>query len=273
MNTVLLPTDFSSNAAVALEYAVELSLRLNATLVIFHSFHSYYAGPNVVAVPEHEMRQEDLDKLLSLKDLALQKAGGRELSIKIESRAGMAADAIVGYADELNADLVVMGTQGATGLEEALLGSVTSNVISEIKVPTLVVPKDTQWQLPSRIAFALDFKDENRFAMQQLIKIAGLFDAQIDSVHVYGREEEVVIPTEEGFMAQFPHLGSYPRRSFIPEIADSVEEGLEAVVEREKPDILAVFTHHRTFWGKLFHPSLTKRLACHATLPLLVIQE
>lgn len=273
MKTVLLPTDFSTNAEVALEFAVELSLRLDADLVIFHSFHSYYAGPNVVAVPENELRNEDLNKLLAVKDLAIQKAGGRELRVVVESRPGMAADAIVDYATELGTELIVMGTQGASGLEEVLLGSVTSNVITRSRVPVLVVPKKAVWQLPTKFAFALDFEDENKFLTQQLIAFASAFEAQITCVHVYGKEEEIQTLSEEAFCMRFPKLAEYPHRDFQPEIADSVEEGLEAMVERDQPDWLAVFTHHRSFWGRLFHASLTKHLACQTKIPLLVIQE
>lgn len=269
MKSVLLPTDFSENAGRALEFAVEMALRLDSRLIIFHSFHSFYAGPHVIPVSEKELRAEDLEKLLSVKALAENLAAGRELEIVVESRPGLAADAIVAYADELNAELIVMGTQGATGMDEVLLGSVTSHVIERANVPVLAVPKKVTWSNLEKIALGLDFSDENRLINAQLIKFAKLFDAHITCVHVYGPDENVQLPTSADLVKSYPSLMSYPKISYKAEVADTVEKGLDHFILTERPDLLAVYTHHRGFFGRIFNPSITKKLACHTDIPLL----
>lgn len=273
MKTLLHPTDFSSNADTALEFAVETAIHLNAELIIFHSYHSFYPGPNVSNLSVEKIREEDLEKLLAVKDLALQKAGGREISIRVESRPGLAADEIVAYADEIGAEFIVMGTKGASGLEEALLGSVTSNVVEKTNVPVLVVPETAEFKNFNHMAYALDLEEENRLIVSQFLKFASTFDAKITAVHVYDQDEEVNIPSMEELRDKNPELFHYGHVDFQAEIYDEVVEGLEAFMDREQPGVLAVYSRHRGWLGRLFHPSITKKLACHTKIPLLAFHE
>jgi nucleotide-binding universal stress UspA family protein len=97
------------------------------------------AGPGPLIDPTPHQEAERLDALDYLERLADQ-IRGRGFRIQTEVRAGAAAHVIAGLADELAVGLVVMTSHGRSGLERAILGSVTDEVLRHAPCPVLVVP-------------------------------------------------------------------------------------------------------------------------------------
>jgi nucleotide-binding universal stress UspA family protein len=66
---------------------------------------------------------------------------GKETGVKVEPvyLRGSPAEKILEYAEESNIDLIVMGTQGLTGIKRFLIGSVAENVLRHSKVPVMIV--------------------------------------------------------------------------------------------------------------------------------------
>jgi nucleotide-binding universal stress UspA family protein len=82
--------------------------------------------------------QKESAKLLDeAKDLAQGK--GVEMKTDLITNASSAAEGILNYAKEADADLIIIGTKGMTGIEKFLMGSVASKVISYAHCPVLAV--------------------------------------------------------------------------------------------------------------------------------------
>jgi nucleotide-binding universal stress UspA family protein len=138
---ILVPTDGSDAAAAAAEHALELADADDATL------HVLYVVDVRMSPISTGMDREAVVDLLELSDeqpTAPIRARAAAASIPVVEaiRIGVPDEAIRAYVEEVDCDLVVMGTHGRTGLEHALLGSVTEHVLRTVDVPVLTVRGD-----------------------------------------------------------------------------------------------------------------------------------
>src|SRR5690606_10434565 len=82
------------------------------------------------------------------------------------------------------ADLVIMGTQGATGAKEILFGTNTIHVIQKTTCPVIAVPSDFEYENPTEILFPTDYEIEfDKEKLQQFLDIARGYNSKIDIVH------------------------------------------------------------------------------------------
>ncbi len=144
---ILCPVDFSTTSTHALDTAVELSSQLDANLHLVHvyQFPAFSLPEADLATPIDLSLQDDYKKRLrqQLEDLD-KKYSGIKLSIDTTLVEGIPYVEIVRTANEINADLIVMGTHGRTGLAHMLLGSVAERVVRSSVVPVLSVPNKDQ---------------------------------------------------------------------------------------------------------------------------------
>ena len=134
-NTILVPVDFSSAQDKALALATSLARDCKAELVIVHVTEpakAYMAGAAYYGVPDPQ--NEDLAKMLQ--EVV---PPAPEVEYEQRSLSGAPADAIVECANEIGADLIVMGTHGRTGLSRVLMGSVAEVVVRRAPCPVVTV--------------------------------------------------------------------------------------------------------------------------------------
>ena len=137
---ILVPIDFSDSASNIIEWAAYLARESKSKLVLFHAYHlpvefqqleGAYLPPDFWANVKSEAEAS----------LARYETELRESGHPVESvvREGYAATAIVDEANELGADLIVIGTHGLSGLKHMLLGSVAERVVQKAPCPVLTV--------------------------------------------------------------------------------------------------------------------------------------
>jgi len=144
--TIVVPYDFTPPAHRALEVGLELAQRLDAKLHLVQASHTPKlavpastaggAGPHPmldVAAWERE-KVEELEKVARALDAP---RGGAEAHVK---NSGTLVDSICDAAEELGADMIVMGTHGRTGLAHVFLGSVTERTVRHAPCPVLAIP-------------------------------------------------------------------------------------------------------------------------------------
>jgi nucleotide-binding universal stress UspA family protein len=135
---ILVPTDFSETADVALDYALFLAQALGATVSVAHvfddPFEAAYASEQYVPMPA-AIREEILANVRNRLAARVARSGRRGMTSEILS--GPAARAIVDRARD--ADLVVMGTHVRHGMAHLLMGSVAERVVRTAPCPVLTV--------------------------------------------------------------------------------------------------------------------------------------
>ncbi|WP_435066812.1 universal stress protein [Haloplanus sp. C73] len=136
--TILVPTDGSRGADAAAAHAVDLATTHGATV------HALYVVDVRMSPIDSSMAHDEVAELVEESDedptaSVLDRAEAAGVPAVEAIRLGVPHDCIEAYADEMGADLVVMGTHGRTGVEHALLGSVTERVVRTLDVPVLTV--------------------------------------------------------------------------------------------------------------------------------------
>jgi nucleotide-binding universal stress UspA family protein len=143
LNRILVPTDFSETADVALCYAKQLATKMGASLHLLHVFTDPYAvaacAAEVYAAVPAEARERALDearqRLLERLDIIEE----QQFRATRGMLRGLTAPQIVAYAANQDIDLIVMGTHGRRGVAHLLLGSVAEHVVRIATCPVLTV--------------------------------------------------------------------------------------------------------------------------------------
>lgn len=143
--TLLVPHDFSPCADRALALAADVAPRHGARIVLAHVTHlppgltaaGLLTDPHTgetVRVDEHARSQ-------ALAELEPRAAAVRARGLDVTTRAalGEIAEQVLALADAEQADVIVMGTHGRTGLAHLLLGSLTEKVLRHARIPVLTV--------------------------------------------------------------------------------------------------------------------------------------
>ncbi len=137
---ILLGTDFSEEAHVALDHALNIGRRVDAEVVLVHActVPDTGEGRGIEGRMAEHLREILAENRTKLEELRERHAGqGARVSHMVKS--GFADNGVVAAADEIDADLIVVGTHGRTGFKRFLLGSVAERVVRTSGRSVLVV--------------------------------------------------------------------------------------------------------------------------------------
>ncbi len=272
MKKILVAIDFSPAASNAYEYAVWLSLALEAEL------HLIYVNPAVQASPT--LPQKALRELVARDNLEYEQRLRRlataypdrvpeqwsELRLKsLRVRNGRAVPALVKEARELSADLLVVGVRSKHYLQDYLFGSVSTKLIEQTPCPLLMIPEGYAFRPVRNIAFAVDITAEAQPMKLILEDFADSLGAEIRPFFVNMLPEEQDKLKVERIKAR--HMDLDMVRDF------SVSRGIDYYLESASAQMLAMYLPERAFPEKLLHGKLAKREAWKSPLPFMVFGE
>lgn len=149
---ILIPTDFSDPATKAVHAAAGLARQYKAELHLLHivAAQVYYAEMPEMMLPPMEGLSEQLraSGKERLEKLASDIGKDLNLCIHVEESAMRPADAIAETAENIKADLIVIGSHGHTGLRHIFLGSTAERVVHEADCDVLVIKaKNNAWTM------------------------------------------------------------------------------------------------------------------------------
>jgi nucleotide-binding universal stress UspA family protein len=137
---ILVATDFSDTADAAFDYAVELAKQLGAKVTALHAYElPVYGFPNGALVASVEMTTRIMTAAQEALDAACKARANRGVEISPIVRQGVTWEEVHRVAEEIDADLIVIGTHGRKGLSRALLGSVAEKIIRTATRPVLTI--------------------------------------------------------------------------------------------------------------------------------------
>jgi len=183
---------------------------------------------------------------------------------------GFATDAIYATIESHQIDFIVMGTKGASGILEKLLGSITAQVIREAPCPVLAIPEQASMDNVRIIAMALDFKPvRSESTYKPLVGLAKLFGAELHLLNIVEKDEDVnqEMPNLEHF--DYPDI----KPCYDCVSNKDVEKGILDYVENQQVDIVGILPRHHGIIENLFSTSVTEQLAFHSKIPILAIHE
>ena len=274
MKSILLPTDFSDSAENALKYALYLAKKTGATLTLLNVTYPSPGNSTMHRNIRDILKNDSKKALIELESKIKIDPANEGVKVKTVSKYGTLNVQIQAVVQDLDIDLIVMGTHGATGLKELIFGSNTATVIEEVTdCPVLAVPYKAPLHELNKIVFATTYSFNNIEVLKELSAMADILGATIQILHVRTPKDS----TKEAIVEEFKQKlkTEIPQGNFaFHEIEhEDVVEGLQQYVTAEKIDLLAMGTRKRGFFGSFINKSLTKTAAFHTSIPLLAFHD
>lgn len=276
MKKIIVPIDFSEHSEYALKTASKLAKKYNAEVLALHMLEmsdimlSASDGlQNEKAVFFLKLAQQKFEKFLEkdyLKDIKLTPIVKH---FKVFSE-------VNDVALKNDADLIVMGSHGSSGIAEFFVGSNTERVVRNANVPVLVVKDDRAGINFDVVAFACDFSEE---AIEPYLKASKLFKdmgSKLYLIHVnlpndrFQSSLEIEKKVVNFFAKAESNLDKMEDVHYINDY--SVEEGVLNCASKIGADLIVVPTHGRKGLAHFFEGSIGEDVANHSTLPVMTFK-
>jgi nucleotide-binding universal stress UspA family protein len=293
---ILLATDFSTWAESAEAYACKLAELWGATLTVM-SVLEFAPGLD----PEHPVHRLHLAELLkqathNLVDLKTRTAD-RGISVRTRIATGIPSEEVLAAAKAEDADLIVVGTAGKTGLEHILLGSTAERIIRTASCPVLAVRMERLGEAKAggctshpaaldRIVVPVDFSDCSLDALEYAVVVAQRAEASLVLLHVlepvaYGLDFTLPLPAER----EHKREAAIKRLAGMVTALETVKVKSEYVVRGGLPgdsildaarmqsaDLIVMGTHGRRGLSHAFYGSVAESVLLKSHCPVLTVR-
>jgi len=275
MKRILVPTDFSKGAFNALIHAMNIAKMINASIRIVHAYSMPPTGSTVMVDITDILKKNADEELENLKLEVNKLELSKDLNINYSSSHGSVIDVLNRQIKETEIDLVIMGTQGASGITEKFLGSNTAAVAKSISIPMIAVPAELAYKPYKKFLFTTDMKVlKNNKPLQFIGDFSKECQADVKFIHV--REpgaEELDQKDVDAYRDQVESIfDPATKSSFAYVYENNPEEGIANTIEMERPDLVIVIHHSYGFFEGMFHSSVSQNIINHSSLPILVMK-
>ena len=275
MKTILVPTDFSEESQFALKAAAQLAKKLNAKIVALHMLElqdSLLTKSDDEEYPElmffMKLAKKQFSKFLDkpfLKDVEVVEAVQHRLAFK----------GIIDSAKKENADIIVMGSKGVSGLEEVFVGSNTEKVVRTSDIPVLVVKKDQEELQFDTFVFASNFIEDCLDSFKRAKKFADTLELPISLLYINTpgvgfRSTELIDEQVEEFLTRLDiEPNSIPYTVYNDY---DVETGILKFCNKNQVDLIGIPTHGRKGLAHMLKGSISENLANHSNIPVVTFK-
>ncbi len=260
---IIIPTDFSINADMAFKYAIHNFP--NAEYTVFHSVNVPQAGSTMVVDINEDLKKVQKRSLEKYTKEIKEKFPGLKVNPIVQI--GTLVDSLNGELEDNNYDFVVMGTKGSSGIKEVLMGSNAYEAIKNLNKTILLVPEFSIIESPKNLLITSDFKGkENNKETGNYQFLKNYFKGNIHLLHI-------ITENETAKQIKFSDRLNDIDLDVNLKKADNIEIGILNYIADNDIDLLSVIAKERGFFENLFHSSVTKKLAMHSVIPVLVFKS
>lgn len=265
MKRMLFPTDFSKTAQNALPFAIDLANRFGSQLTLLHAYQIHTTASTFIDMEPYilEDAQQDMNRWIQQIQAELENGATVE-SIILQSTI---TDAIKSVTKEQGFDFIIMGTEGANNMVEALIGTHTNSVLKNTTLPVLVIPAGVPLRPFQTIVLAVD--EIESFQLETLKPFVNIAQNYASMVRVYHKDE-----ANDGLNTAIDAYLEGIDRSYHYELdTDNLIESLHEFVQEYDANLLCMIRRQRTFLENVFHDSATSQEAFATKVPLLLLHD
>lgn len=270
MKFILVPCDFSPEAKEAYSFALQIAGRTGGSVKVLKAVDlpivyesalgaaPYYFDPTLI----RELKEEASKQFEKLR---LQFPSTVEVEFFVQE--GPVTPTIRYFITEHNIDLVVMGTRGASGLEEYLIGSNTEKIVRFSPVPVIAVRKSVPLESIRNIVFPTTLEADPAL-IAEVKNLQYFFGATLHVVIVntpYNLQRTVDEEARLSTFAKDNHLVKYTLQS-RNEFGET--EGIMAFAREINADMIAMGTHGRRGLAHFFAGSIAEKVVNHVDVPI-----
>lgn len=274
--TILCPIDFSECALNALEYAAKVGEKYKAKLIIFHVLNKK-DFQNLSPLDLGGIVQKEFlgQKLRNLQEAVLKESLPKGLkSCEVVILEGTIVQATLDFSQKINANLIVVGTEGMNDFKKQVVGSRSSKMVMQSDLDILVVPRKAFFKRPRKLVYASNYVEEDKGAIKKVIQFASFFHSEIDIVHVSSRSRLIDKALHKTMVEEIKPAISYELVNYVlKSFRDDLALGLENYLQLAKGDILVTVSKKKDFFDQLFSKNLSRKMSYFITKPLWVIKS
>ena len=280
MTNVLLPTDFSDNSWNAITYALQhfkndycnfYLLHVNTVDNLMVGDTAYIPTRNEIETvyvkpAKHNLRQY-------LKRISTHFTSNKKHRFYSLTDYSSMVESIRKHVKEKHIDMIVMGTKGASGLKEYVIGSNAGDVITKVKCTTLIVPENATYKAHKEIAFPTDFTMS--YDLPTLEPIAELLREKAAALRILhitkksailNKEQENNKELIEEFFDEFNYSFHFLSNT-------NLEDAIQCFVESRAIDIIVMVAKNLNYFQHLLFHSRVEKISYHTEVPFLVLHE
>jgi nucleotide-binding universal stress UspA family protein len=277
IKNILMLTDFSEAAANAARYAAELIHQLGASRLIL--YHSYGFNPIVmniklkIPVRSADASPKSKEQLEDLKN-KLETLAGKKTKIEVYADDLPFLYGAQSVAEQQHAGLVVMGITGKSKLARILVGSNTVTMAKASAAPLLIVPQKAKFEKIRRVLFACDSKKLPVSTPVYAIKtFLHKLDAKLVILNMDHPDRDPLDPDTIAGEAALHEQWDSEEPEYHHTDHKDVAKGIMQFADQHDTQLVITVPEKYGFFESLFHRSLTKKLAFHTHIPLLLLKE
>lgn len=271
MKTIIVATDFSSNALNASIYALKMAQIIKADVLLFNVYELMpnFEDPIIVLniVDLKVIAENDIESFKN----ELVKITATKLNILTQVKLGVFANELNEICDNIKPYLLIMGSQGKTAAERIMFGGHTANALKNCTWPLITVPYNASFSAFKNIGIGYDFKNEiNEDFIAEIKLLANDFNSNI---HILNAAKE------DEFDGDFILLSNKISKMFETHKVEfhfvegeHIDKSIVEFAEKNNINLLIVMRMHHSLWEKIISRSHTKQMVLHSHVPVLLLR-
>lgn len=285
---ILVAVDFSSYSMKACLTAFNIAKEIDAKVKILHVFHNIYFPSHIPfadslkSSPDegllNKSRKEMLNLCLQI-DKKITEGTFPSVNYSYSLREGLVVEEIEQFVNEYKPALLILGTKGLDNNENHILGGVTADIIEMNDVPVLAMPENSPINSIAdikHIAFLTNLHPRDLNSFNSLVNILkDHSDIKITLVHINQKSGKGDKWSETELLGMSEHFKKiYPQLNIEYKLIDSqnIPQSINDYVENENITVICLNTRRRNFLGRIFAPSVSRKVLINSNKALLVLR-
>lgn len=266
---IVVPIDFSDHSKQASLYAAELVRLHGGNLHLVHVLVPMEDEPDYMPVQSIRAKYNTVSEIYLLQEAIRRKT---DVRTSCELLPGDIAGQIIRASRRVKADLIVMGTQGNSGLRMYLYGSHTAEVMQLAPVPVLTLPEGSAFKPFARIVYATDYNYSNIQDVREIADFARDFNAVISLINVNKKRSAAWMQDNirEDFEELIRSEVDYPHISFEDYDNTDTAEGLRILLQERQADLLIIPNRRKRLVERITGRGTNEDFVFDLEIPLLV---
>jgi len=279
MKQIVLLTDFSENSFQAILYAMSFfeSEEVNFNLLHIKDSRGLMLDDLMTSTPGENMQSALLGNSRKKLGELLERVNNLNTNVNHQFRAEYLFDpffdAINKYCEKEQVEVLVMGTTGATGAKQVLLGSTAAKVINKIDIPILAIPEGSVFIPIEKVLFSVDYKVD--YLPETLQPLLNMLKSFIPLVYTIYADENQTEYSKEQLLNKIeldkllePFNNSTHKVTSLP-----LDQALSCLLEFLQIDLLIMIKKEKTLLQKLINSSHIRKVSYHLKTPLFILPE
>ena len=275
MKKILVPTDFSPQAENALKVAVQMARRFDSEIFLLHMLELPMGNIDPVGGSiTHELPEALFFMKLAKKRFKELMSQDYLKGIKVHETVEFhqAFEGIMEISQKHSCDIIIMGSNGATGLKEIFIGSNAEKVVRNSLIPVMIIKNDRPDFEVNNLVFATDCNLENKHILGKVKKFAKKMDATLHLVFINTANNFVIEEEAQKDLEDF--IKGEDLKNYTLNIYNdvTVEKGVLNFATSINAELIGISTHGRKGLDHFFNGSISEDLVNHANMPIVTFK-